>query len=75
VQRVPDFAAAPQVNPYVVDEVVDRVMLQLQPQIIHKITTEVGKALEMLQPRILDQVQRDVIRPLAEELLRNSGKK
>ncbi len=67
--------AAAQVNPYVVDEVVDKVMMQLQPQIVHKITTEVGKALEVLQPKVLEQLQRDIIRPLAEELLRNAAKK
>lgn len=66
--------AAP-VNPYVVDEIVDKVMMQLQPQIVHRITAEVGKAIEGLLPRILDSLQKDVIRPLAEELLRNASKK
>lgn len=67
--------AAATVNPYVIDEIVDKVMMQLQPQIIHRITTEVGKAVEYLQPRLLDTIQKDVIRPLAEELLRNATKK
>lgn len=69
------IAAAAPVNPYVVDEIVDKVMMQLQPQIVHRITTEVGKAIESLQPRILDSLQKDVIRPLAEELLRNATRK
>lgn len=67
--------SGPTVNPYVVDQIVDKVMMQLQPQIVHRITTEVGKAIESLQPRILEALQRDVIRPLAEELLRDATKK
>ena len=67
--------AAPAVNPYVIDEIVDKVMMQLQPQIVHRITSEVGKAIESLQPRLLDSLQKDVIRPLAEELLRNATKR
>ncbi len=67
--------AAPQVNPYVIDEIVDKVMMQLQPQIIHRITSEVGKAMESLQPRLIESIQKDIIRPIAEELLRSSTKK
>jgi len=67
--------SSPNVNPYVIDEIVDKVMMHLQPQIVHRITSEVGKAIESLQPRLLDAIQKDVIRPLAEELLRNASKK
>lgn len=53
-----------------VDEIVDRVLSQIQPQIIHRITTEVGKGLEMLQPQLIERITKEVIRPLAEELVR-----
>jgi CheY-like chemotaxis protein len=53
-----------------VDEIVDRVVSQLQPQIVHRITSEIGKGLEMLQPQLLERITREVIRPMAEDLFK-----
>lgn len=53
-----------------VDEIVDRVVSQLQPQIVHRITSEIGKGLEMLQPQLLERITREVIRPMAEDIFK-----
>ena len=53
-----------------VDEIVDRVVSQLQPQIVHRITSEIGKGLEMLQPQLLERITKEVIRPLAEDMFK-----
>jgi hypothetical protein len=63
------------VNPYVVDEIVDRVLSRLQPQIVHQISSEVGKALTDLHPQVIDRLTREVLRPAVEELLRDAAKK
>jgi transcriptional regulator of NAD metabolism len=56
-----------------VEEVVERLLSQLQPAIVHKITGEVSKGLETLQPQLLERITKEVIRPLAEDLLRKKG--
>jgi CheY-like chemotaxis protein len=71
----PVVPAAPPVNPYVVDEIVDRVLSRLQPQIVHQISSEVGKALTDLHPQVIDRLTREVLRPAVEELLRDAAKK
>jgi CheY-like chemotaxis protein len=53
-----------------VDEIVDRVVSQLQPQIVHRITSEIGKGLEMLQPQLLERITKEVIRPMAEDMFK-----
>lgn len=53
-----------------VDEIVDRVVSRIQPTVIHRVTSEISKGLEMLQPQLLERITRDVVRPLAEDLLR-----
>ena len=53
-----------------VDEIVDRIVSQLQPQIAHRILAEIGKGLETLQPQLLERITREVIRPMAEELFK-----
>lgn len=62
------------INPYAVDDVVEKVMAMLQPQIVHQITSELGKAIAEMQPQIIERVTREAIRPIAEELIRKKEK-
>ncbi|MGH9794617.1 MAG: response regulator [Candidatus Acidiferrales bacterium] len=53
-----------------VDEIVDRVVSQIQPMVVHRVTSEIGKGLETLQPQLLERITKEVIRPLAEDMFR-----
>ncbi len=53
-----------------VDEIVDRVVSQIQPMVVHRVTSEIGKGLETLQPQLLERITKEVIRPLAEDIFR-----
>ena len=53
-----------------VDEIVDRVVSQIQPTVIHRVTTEISKGLEMLQPQLLERITKEVIRPIAEDMIK-----
>ncbi len=71
---VAPLGGAPAIDPYAVDDVVEKIMAMLRPQIVHQITSELGKAIAELQPQILERVARDAIRPIAEDLIRKKEK-